>query len=255
MIDCGVESLEQALERNMHATRRDFSFSLSANMTAMVGAALLTALGANPAAAAAPASLATSHAGFCTEVQRMLVDTSLPMSNTLQRSKDDFTESKAAVTPLTTQQFLVSTADGLPEELSCKTKTADHLRAVHGAGAARDPALPPRSCRDVQRAVVLQVWESLNADEQAGAAQAPQRIMLVADTLSYTGSGWIGSPAEVWLGSDGQLRLRASALYANWEDWRWKIMPESFRGNHYCHLVAPERVRRLMLGEERLSPR
>jgi hypothetical protein len=30
-------------------------------------------------------------------------------------------------------------------------------------------------------------------------------------------------------------------------------MPESFRGNHYCHLVAPERIRRLMLGEEPLA--
>ena len=42
-------------------------------------------------------------------------------------------------------------------------------------------------------------------------------------------------------------------MYADWEDWRWKIMPKSFRGNHYCHLVAPERVRMLMTGGERLS--
>jgi hypothetical protein len=30
-------------------------------------------------------------------------------------------------------------------------------------------------------------------------------------------------------------------------------MPKSFRGNHYCQLVAPERIRALMLGEERLT--
>jgi hypothetical protein len=30
-------------------------------------------------------------------------------------------------------------------------------------------------------------------------------------------------------------------------------MPTSWRGNHYCHLVAPERVQRLMLGAERLT--
>lgn len=237
----------------MHARRLDFSISLRSTMTAAAGVALLAALGAYPAAAAA--SLATSHPGFCVEVQRMLVDTTLPMSNTIQRSKDDFTASKVAVQPLNTHQFLESSADGLPQELSCKTKTADHLRAVYGPSAARDPALPPRSCRDVQRAVVRQVWDSLGAEQQARAAHAPAQIMLAADSLSYTGSGWIGSPAEAWIGDDGRLRLRASALYANWEDWRWKIMPKSFRGNHYCHLVAPERVRRLMLGEERLSPR
>ena len=229
----------------MHARHRDLLFV----------AAALSMLGLQASAAPAASSLASSHPTFCAEVQRMLVDTTLPMSNTIQQTKDEFTESKAAVTPLTTQQFVVASADGVPQELSCKTKTADHLRAVHGVAAARDPALPPRSCRDVQRAVVLQVWDSLTADERARAAYAPPRVMLAADTTSYTGSGWIGSPAEVWAGSDGRLRLRASALYADWEDWRWKIMPQSFRGNHYCHLVAPERVRRLMLGEERLSPR
>jgi hypothetical protein len=77
--------------------------------------------------------------------------------------------------------------------------------------------------------------------------------MLDADTASYTGSGWIGSLAEAYLGGDDKLHLRASALFAEWEDWRWKIMPKSFRGNHYCQLVAPERIRALMLGEERLT--
>ncbi|MEN9527809.1 MAG: hypothetical protein RLY56_1760, partial [Pseudomonadota bacterium] len=35
--------------------------------------------------------------------------------------------------------------------------------------------------------------------------------------------------------------------FAEWEDWRWKMMPESWRGNHYCHLVSPEEIRRQML--------
>jgi hypothetical protein len=28
-------------------------------------------------------------------------------------------------------------------------------------------------------------------------------------------------------------------------------MPDTWRGNHYCHLVAPERLRQLMLGTDR----
>lgn len=243
----------------MRALRKQLTdFSLAVAATAIV---LLTvtpevtaASNAEDIRSAENASLATSHPQFCAEVQRRLVDTALPLRNTLQRSKDDFTASKAIVDPLTTQQFLLVSTDGKAQELSCKTKTADHLRAVHGATAARDPALPPRSCRDIQGAVVREVWATLSNDERANAAHRPQRILLAADTLSYTGSGWIGSAALAWVGSDGQLRLRASALYANWEDWRWKIMPESFRGNHYCHLIAPERVRRLMTGTEQLKP-
>lgn len=216
------------------------------------------ALAVSLAASAAPAQstslpLATSQPQFCVEVQRMLVDTALPIRNVLQKTKDAFTESKASVEPLTTQQFLENSADGLPQEISCKTKSADHLRAVHGTEAARDPALPARSCLDVQRVIVMQVWQSLGVDARTRAAHSPRELVLVADSASYTGSGWIGSPAQIWTGEDGRLRLRASALYAEWTDWRWKIMPKSFRGNHYCHLVAPERVRRVMLGEERVE--
>ncbi len=71
--------------------------------------------------------------------------------------------------------------------------------------------------------------------------------MLQADQLSYTGSSWIKTKPEASVGADGKLRLRASALFAEWEDWRWKMMPESWRGNHYCHLVSPEEIRRRML--------
>lgn len=216
---------------------------------------LVTATTANLWSAATPDGqrLTTSHRDFCTLVQRQLVDTTLPLTNKIHASKDAFTASKASADPVETQQFSDTDANGRLIGISCKTKSADHLRAVQGPSAARDPALPPRSCRDVHRTMVVQLWASLDDNERASAAFAPHRVMLDADAQSYTGSGWIGSPAEAYLGGDGRLHLRASALFAEWEDWRWKIMPKSFRGNHYCHLVAPERIRALMRGEERLS--
>ena len=198
-------------------------------------------------------SLTTSHRDFCTIVQRRLVDTTLPITNQIQPTKDAFKESKAAANPLVTQQFLERDAQGRLIGISCKTKSADHLRAEHGPSAARDPALPPRSCRDQHREMVNQIWAATEPKDRAASVFAPHQVMLDADTASYTGSGWIGSLAEAYLGDDGKLHLRASALFAEWEDWRWKIMPKSFRGNHYCQLVAPERIRALMLGEERLT--
>lgn len=217
--------------------------------------ALMSLAGLAPAAlsAATPGSLATSHAEFCIEVQRRLVDTALPIGNRLHDDQDAFKESKAIVDPLETQQFLVRDAAGRIKEISCKTKSADHLRAVHGVSASRDPALPARSCRDIHREMIRQVWAGLEPAERTSAAFAPHRVMLDPDTRNYTGSSWIGSSAEAYLAPDGRLHLRSSALYAEWEDWRWKMMPKSFRGNHYCHLVAPERIRALLRGEERLS--
>jgi hypothetical protein len=204
---------------------------------------------ANPTAA----SLTSSHRDFCTIVQRKLVDTPLQLANKIHTTTEAFTESKASANPAETQQFSERAPDGRLLGISCKTKSADHLRAEHGASAARDPALPPRSCRDVHREMVVQLWATVDSQTRASSAFAPHQVMLDTDTTSYTGSGWIGSPAEAYLGSDGKLHLRASALFAEWEDWRWKMMPKSFRGNHYCHLVAPERIRALMLGKERLS--
>lgn len=232
------------------------SVTRSAYSVSTVALALLASvMGDNLWASSDPASasLTTSHRDFCAVVQRKLVDTPLSLTNKIHTTKEAFTDSKARAKPLETQQFSETAPDGSLLGISCKTKSADHLRAEHGVSAARDPALPPRSCRDMHREMVVQLWATFDDEARASSAFAPHQVMLDADTMSYTGSGWIGSPAEAYLSSDGKLHLRASALFAEWEDWRWKIMPKSFRGNHYCHLVAPERIRALMRGETRLS--
>jgi hypothetical protein len=232
--------------------------SSTSTVPIMAMVTMLSVVSGSSASLAAPAMPAsppwnTTYAGFCIAVQRHLVDTPLPIDNRLHTDKDAFTASKASAEPLTTHQFLERDAAGRVRGISCKTKSADHLRAVHGPAAARDPALAPRSCRDVQRRIVMDVWQGLDGVARAGAPNPPQRLMLDPDARSYTGSSWIGSPAEAYLADDGRVHLRASALFAEWTDWRWKLMPTSWRGNHYCHLVAPERVERLMLGAERLT--
>ena len=74
--------------------------------------------------------------------------------------------------------------------------------------------------------------------------------MLDADLAYLTGSSWVQSTASAYVGDRGRLHLRAARLFAGREDWRWKILPESLRGNHYCHLIAPESLRELMFGSQ-----
>lgn len=215
-------------------------------------AAALLALASHPSGAQpAPATpgLDRSHPGFCAEAQRRLTGTTLPVTNMVETAFEPFKKSKPAVQPVRTHQFLEADAAGRPLQLSCKTKSADHLRSVHGAAAAAGD----RSCRELHRDMVNEVWRALTPAERARAPHPPWRVMLDADTESYMGSSWLKSRAEATRGADGRLHLRSGGLFAEWEDWRWKFMPESFRGNHYCHLVAPERIRRLMLGEEPLA--
>ena len=215
-------------------------------------AAALLALASSMAGAQAASSttgLDRTHDGFCAEAQRRLVGTALPIANMVETAFEPFKRSKPAVQPVRTHQFVVADAAGRPMQLSCKTKSADHLRSVHGAAAAG----VDRSCRDLHRDMVNGVWRALAPAERARAPHPPWQVMLEADSASYTGSSWLKTRAEAWRSADGRLHLRAAGLFAEWEDWRWKVMPESFRGNHYCHLVAPERIRRLMLGDEPLA--
>ena len=197
-----------------------------------------------------PKGLTQSHAQFCAEVQQILVPTALTITNVIEPDFEAFKRSKPQADPLTTHQYLsVNQPRGLTQ-ISCKTKTADHLRAVVGPTVAPTPINPrqaDRSCRDVHRAMVIALWREASPAERAVAPHPPSRLMLDADLAYMTGSSWIQSPAEAYLGADQRLHLRAVALFAAWGDWRWKIMPESFRGNHYCHLVAPEALRELML--------
>ena len=197
--------------------------------------------------AASQHPLSNSHAEFCSEVQRRLVDTTLPITNVLEKDYEAFKLSKPAVAPLRTHQYVVRNERLDILQISCKTKTADHLRSTHGASTARDPALTPRSCSDIHGAMVRDIWQAMGPGEKASAKIRPAQVMLQTDQVSYTGSSWIKTKAEASLGADAKLRLRASALFAEWEDWRWKVMPESWRGNHYCHLVSPEEIRRHML--------
>ena len=200
-------------------------------------------------------SLASTHDDFCGEVQRRLVTTRLPLRNVIEPDFESFKLSKPGIEPLRTHQFVTRSSDGMPTAVSCKTKSADHLRSVHGPDAAADPRVSANqhSCRDVHREMIRDIVAQLSPTERAALREPPQQVMLDADALRYTGSQWVKSSAEAYRGEDGRLHLRAYALFAEWEDWRWKIMPESWRGNHYCHLVAPEYIRALMRGEARVA--
>lgn len=199
--------------------------------------------------------LARTSDGFCAEGQRLTTATTLPVSNTVHVQYEGFVESKPGVDPLATQQF-VEYLDGdrsRPWRVSCKFKSADHIRAVHGAAAATAPD-NANACRELHRAIVLAVHRDLDAQERARVVVPPQRFMLDGDDIQVMGSAWTEPFQFAYVGNDGRVHLRSKALLVLWDDWRWKIAPDRFRGTHYCHLAAPEYVRDLMLGRAQAPP-
>ena len=94
-------------------------------------ALLSTSLMLSPRSIAAPQRpLSNSHSEFCSEVQRRLVDTALPITNVLEKDYETFKLSKPAVSPVRTHQYVARNERLDILQISCKTKTADHLRSA-----------------------------------------------------------------------------------------------------------------------------
>ena len=209
---------------------------------------LLLAVAAAHAAPPQYALPAMTTPDFCGQLQVYLEGSREAARNVVHTDYAAFVTSKPELQPLRTQQFVEysDAARSVPVRISCKLKTGDHLNAVSGAGAASDTS---RTCRDAHQQMVLAVWASMTRAEMLRVKFNPDTVMLDGDDIRYTGASWKEPYQDMYMGADQRPHFISKALYAGWTDWRWKFMPAKFRGTHYCHLVAPETMRRVMLGE------
>jgi len=191
---------------------------------------------------------------FCVHVQQLLAGTRMvPDSNTVYTDYQAFRESKTGVRPLTNHQYVMpepGTA-GSPMRVSCKVKTPDHLNAEYGPGSAVDPGL---GCVDANRDTARRVYAGLDPSEQSRLRIAASSIVFEPDDSTFMGSGWVGEFPFAWTGTDGKLHLRARRLRVDWDNFWLSWAPDRLRGALYCHLVAPEYLRRLALGETTAPP-
>jgi hypothetical protein len=220
-------------------------------------AAVLTAAAAvlcvAPRTQAAGPGATSTRDDFCTAVQLALAGTTLMPKNTIHTDWIAFRESKPGIQPLESQQYVEyeDAARTRPKRISCKTKTWDHLIEFYGDGSARTGGAA--NCRDMNRDTVLSVWRALAPEERARAKHPPQALMLDGDDNRKTGSAWVEPYEFVYRATDGRIHMLSKALYVPWNEWPWKLAPAAFRGTYYCHLIAPEYARRVMLGEVEIT--
>ncbi len=197
---------------------------------------------------ATPRSPVVTSDQFCVAVQQRMAGTTRPVRNVVHTDYAAFKKSKPQVNPLETEQFAQYEDETRtrPMRISCKTKTADHINAVYGPGSAAGDLV---SCKEINRSTIMGQWTRMALGERQRAKWPPWRVMLDGDDIQVMGSGYLKPYRFVYLGDDGLPHVLAKGLLAEWDDWRWKLAPERFRGTHYCHLLAPEFARRLMLGE------
>ena len=191
---------------------------------------------------------------FCQSAQRLVANTNLTAINVIHGDFDQFVLSKAAIRPLTTQQYMwyEDEARSRLVAVSCKLKTADHLNSEYGDGAAG----PERTCRDFNEATVEAVAAELTAEERNAFFQRFRELILQDDLDTVTtssaglaGPDWLAPYEPAWVGEEGVLHVKAKALVAKWTDPRFQDAAPRFRGNHYCHLIAPEYLKRLAVGD------
>ena len=94
--------------------------------------------GGSASASPPPAIAPTTGADFCSEAQRIVANSRVPAVNTVFADREAFIRSKASARPLETRQYAAPEAGpgSSPKMVSCKMKTADHIRTEFGADQA-----------------------------------------------------------------------------------------------------------------------
>lgn len=180
---------------------------------------------------------------FCIAVQHILANTQVEPTNTIFDNMDEYRASKPSPDPLMIYQIV--TYDGsMPIAVSCKVKTADHLRATYGETAAGEQRYCPE-ITEMQKAQAIAELEQTASPE----AVAKARSIVIDQTEPYvTGQSYLGDFELSYVDADGRIHLNSPGLQVNWEDWMFWIMPNRVRGQTYCHLATVPYIKGLATG-------
>ena len=184
---------------------------------------------------------------FCAARQQAITGTRLPAINTVHNDHEAFVLSKPAIRPLETQQYVRygDAARTQAEMISCKFKTADHIRAEYGASAAGEPA----SCAYLNRRTLDAVLASFSERQrQKLRFRGGKAVLIEADQMVSGGPTWLEPFEMVRVDLAGTLHINAKAMRNDWTDPKLAESPPRFKGTHYCHLIAPDYLKRLLTG-------
>jgi len=213
----------------------------------LLAAAALTAAAAGCASQPAQVAGSPPLTEFCLEAQRVIVRTNVTPALVLHEDFDAFVKSKAAIEPLTIQQYIWYENDdpARPVMVSCKLKSADHLNEAFGAGTSAGNG----RCQDMNRLTYDRVRAALGAVNVEALVFDPAEEVRNTENPGMTGPDWLKPYEMTWRDESGVLHLRSKGFRVDWTDPQFAAMPGRFRGVQYCHLVAPEYLARLVTGK------
>ena len=195
-------------------------------------------------AAAADHALPDPTSGeFCQAVQRTLANTEISGTVEVFDNMPDYRASKPSPDPLMIYQ-VVTYDEKRPVTVSCKVKTADHLRATYGEDAAGEQ----QRCAVVANIALQQAIRELEAEYPEEAA-ARAREFIIDDNEPYLmGSEYLADFELSYLDPEGKVHIQSPGLQTDWESWINWIMPDMLMGQTYCHLATVPYLKALATG-------
>src|SRR6185436_2312556 len=159
-----------------------------------------------------------------------------------------------SVKPLETLQFVGYSDDKKAKArmISCKLHSAEQIRAEYGATAAGESTTCARLNRRTLDAVMLTLTERQRKKMPFNGALP---VALDPDEIASSESQWLESFTMVQTDAGGTLRIRAKSLRAGGAGVRRVSNSGSTAasdGRQYCHLIAPDYLKRILTGEVQL---
>jgi len=189
---------------------------------------------------------------YCAAAQKEVASARIPARNVVMSDYQAFARTQPSVKPLETLQF-VGYADPQrtkPRMISCKLHSADRIRAAYGATAAGESA----TCARLNRRTLDAVMSGLSDRQKKKMPfKGTIGVMLEPDEQASNEAQWLESFTMVQTDAGGTLRIRAKSLRASGNNVRVSSVNAATNdGRQYCHLIAPDYLKRILTGEVQL---
>jgi len=184
---------------------------------------------------------------YCAAAQKEIASSRVPARNVLVTDYQNFTRARPSVKPLETLQY-VSFADSQHNRarmISCKLHSAERIRAEYGATAAGESSTCARLNRRTLDAVMLSLTDR---QKKKMPFKGTIGVLLDPDEQAENENHWLESFVMVKTDAGGTLRIRAKSLRGD-GTMRVSAKGSAAGGRQYCHLIAPDYLKRILLGE------
>jgi hypothetical protein len=207
-------------------------------------AALLLPAFTNAPAASQGLSEIPANDTYCLEAQRIVTRTDVPMQLVVHADFEAFVKSKAVIEGPTIHQYNWLDADDNIQGISCKMKSADHLNIQFGGGSAGPDGL----CHDMNYQVYKLLLQNIEQPAYDPTTFDLNEKLVSEEQSSMIGPEWLLPFTLTYLDAADGLHVATKGFVIEFSDQRFQKFPDSWRGTHYCHLIAPEYLQRLLQG-------